>query len=210
MTKIEEIIGPMIISSKMLTIRHLFLLKKSWHWDAVSLSRLNNSFILILQTKIAIGFREHRDAMKDWFIHLKFAVTEIPILFLLTKVAECARCWDGQVCERKCETRGTEVWWSPPRFINENLQIQVGGTTVVIANENSSFFHICLFQHLNWVHIMLCIYLYYAWQFAWCLCVGNTPWLRPPSVLIGINFSMSVILCMINNSRFVYEIYRFL
>ena len=154
MTKIEEIIGPMIISSKMLTIRHLFLLKKSWHWDAVSLSRLNNSFILILQTKIAIGFREHRDAMKDWFIHLKFAVTEIPILFLLTKVAECARCWDGQVCERKCETRGTEVWWSPPRFINENLQIQVGGTTVLIAKENSSFSTYAFFS--TWTQFIFC------------------------------------------------------
>ena len=32
-----------------------------------------------------------------------------------------------------------EVWRCPPRFINANLQIQVGGTTVWIKNEQSSF-----------------------------------------------------------------------
>lgn len=101
-----------------------------------------------------------------------------------------------------------EVWRSPSRFINENLQIQVGGTTVWITNEQSSFstYNFLVVEHSSYFVaylFMLCV------QFAWCLCVGNTPWLRPPSVLIGINFSMSVIFCMMNNSRFGYEIYRF-
>ena len=35
--------------------------------------------------------------------------------------------------------RDAVVWRCPPRFINANLQIQVGGPPVWIANEQSSF-----------------------------------------------------------------------
>ena len=85
-----------------------------------------------------------------------------PNRVLLMKMVKYARCCDGQVCERKCETRGTEVWWSPPRFINENLQIQVGGTTVWITNEQSSFstYNFLVVEHSSYFVaylFMLCV-----------------------------------------------------